>query len=103
MFYWSHRAFHLPFLYKHIHKIHHEVKAPFGICALYFHPIEHIQAAFEGMAPALLLGSHISIYILWTFIATLAVLVHHNGYDWEPYVPDSIRPFASMTQQHDYH
>jgi len=103
MFYWSHRIFHYPPLYKRFHKIHHEIKAPFGICALYFHPVEHVQAAVEGIAPALLLGSHVSLYIFWTCIATLNVVLHHSGYDFEPYLLDSLWPFKSMTQQHDYH
>ena len=24
LFYWSHRALHLPYLYKYVHKTHHE-------------------------------------------------------------------------------
>lgn len=102
-FFWVHRTFHTPFLYRHVHKIHHEVKAPFGFCALYFHPIEHVMSAIQGIAPAFVLGSHVSIYIFWTFLATAAIVVHHSGYNFEPYILDSIPPFKSMTHQHDYH
>jgi len=104
MFYYGHRAAHIPALYKRFHKKHHEIKAPFGICAIYFHPVEHVQTVVEAIAPALVFGSHISVSLLWTVMATFTVVVHHCGYDFEPYWPDSLRPFfASMTQQHDYH
>eukprot|EP00929_Paragymnodinium_shiwhaense_P017223 TRINITY_DN126237_c0_g1_i1.p1 TRINITY_DN126237_c0_g1~~TRINITY_DN126237_c0_g1_i1.p1 ORF type:complete len:264 (+),score=15.66 TRINITY_DN126237_c0_g1_i1:79-870(+) len=103
MFFFSHRAMHSPFLYREIHKVHHEIKAPFGICAIYFHPLEHVLTALEGALPALLCGSHVSILIFWIFLGTLNVILHHSGYDFEPYWPDSIKPFKSMTQQHDYH
>ena len=38
--YWAHRAMHYGPLYKHIHKIHHEYVAPFGLAAEYAHPLE---------------------------------------------------------------
>eukprot|EP00419_Tripos_fusus_P023599 CAMPEP_0172722488 /NCGR_PEP_ID=MMETSP1074-20121228/81613_1 /TAXON_ID=2916 /ORGANISM="Ceratium fusus, Strain PA161109" /LENGTH=258 /DNA_ID=CAMNT_0013548509 /DNA_START=45 /DNA_END=821 /DNA_ORIENTATION=+ len=103
LFYCSHRTLHTPWLYRHVHKIHHEVKVPFGLCALYFHPLEHVQASVIGIAPALILGSHVAFYMLWLCVATYSVVLHHSGYDFEPYLPDSLRPFQSMTQQHDYH
>eukprot|EP00746_Dinoflagellata_sp_MGD_P167286 gnl/MRDRNA2_/MRDRNA2_97786_c0_seq1.p1 gnl/MRDRNA2_/MRDRNA2_97786_c0~~gnl/MRDRNA2_/MRDRNA2_97786_c0_seq1.p1 ORF type:complete len:269 (+),score=50.38 gnl/MRDRNA2_/MRDRNA2_97786_c0_seq1:97-903(+) len=102
MFFYSHKMFHTPFLYKHVHKVHHEVKAPFGICALYFHPIEHIQSAVENAAPALILGSHVSVLMLWTGMATWAIILHHCGYDF-PWIFDRLPPWLDMTWQHDYH
>lgn len=103
-FYYGHRAFHIPALYKRFHKQHHEIRAPFAICAIYFHPVEHVQTVVDAVAPALLLKSHVSVCLLWIFLATANVLLHHCGYDFEPYWPDSLRPFfSSMTQQHDYH
>ncbi|KAJ8344609.1 hypothetical protein AAFF_G00222130, partial [Aldrovandia affinis] len=42
IFYYSHRLFHHPTLYKHIHKIHHEWTAPIGVISLYTHPVEHV-------------------------------------------------------------
>jgi methylsterol monooxygenase len=38
--YWVHRALHWGPLYKHIHKIHHQYSAPFGLAAEYAHPAE---------------------------------------------------------------
>lgn len=31
VFYWIHYIVHLPFLYKHVHKKHHEYKNPFSL------------------------------------------------------------------------
>uniref|UniRef100_A0A3B3YMD0 Fatty acid hydroxylase domain-containing protein n=1 Tax=Poecilia mexicana TaxID=48701 RepID=A0A3B3YMD0_9TELE len=42
LFYYSHRLFHHPSLYKHFHKQHHEWTAPIGVVSIYAHPLEHV-------------------------------------------------------------
>jgi fatty acid hydroxylase domain-containing protein 2 len=37
VYYYSHRAFHHPSIYKHVHKIHHEWTASVSIIAIYSH------------------------------------------------------------------
>ena len=36
------RFFHLPWIYKYIHKKHHEWIAPISLAASYAHPVEHL-------------------------------------------------------------
>lgn len=36
-FYHSHYMLHLPWFYKRVHKVHHEFKAPYGLCCIYAH------------------------------------------------------------------
>ena len=39
IFYSSHRLMHTPFFYKHVHKVHHQWKAPIGFVAINAHPL----------------------------------------------------------------
>jgi methylsterol monooxygenase len=39
-FYYFHRLLHHPRLYASVHKKHHEYTAPFGLMAIYCHPVE---------------------------------------------------------------
>jgi methylsterol monooxygenase len=36
------RLLHIPLIYKHVHKLHHEWTAPIGIEAVYAHPFEYV-------------------------------------------------------------
>ncbi|XP_023840548.1 fatty acid hydroxylase domain-containing protein 2 isoform X1 [Salvelinus sp. IW2-2015] len=95
MFYYSHRLFHHPALYKHFHKQHHEWTAPIGVVSLYAHPLEHV---LSNMLPALIgpviLGSHLVTTTLWYALALVSTTISHCGYHL---------PFLPSPEFHDYH
>lgn len=83
--YWVHRLFHtIPFLYKHVHSLHHRLYVPFAYGSQYNHPFE------GGVADAIsgILATNLSrmyereVVLLLTFIAYKSV-EDHCGYQWE--------------------
>ncbi|KAM0256331.1 hypothetical protein ACHAPA_012201 [Fusarium lateritium] len=94
LFYYSHRLFHIPYLYRRIHKIHHKFKAPVSFASQYAHPVEHIVAnTIPIILPPVLLGTH--ILTLWAFVAWQLVetATVHSGYDF----------FGGAAYRHDRH
>mmetsp|Transcript_19999 Transcript_19999/g.39293 ORF Transcript_19999/g.39293 Transcript_19999/m.39293 type:complete len:318 (+) Transcript_19999:179-1132(+) len=93
LFYYGHRACHeIPFLYKHVHKIHHQFTAPIGLAADYCHPAEHL---FINLIPnllgALIIRAHATTYLFWWVMTVIGTQCNHSGYRmwWLPSSEDN--------------
>lgn len=66
-FYWVHRTLHLPFFYKNIHKVHHEVTNTTVLATTYVHPIESLVTSLPVAFGMMILGKrcHYATYIVW--------------------------------------
>lgn len=86
-FYYGHRVLHLRPLYKRIHHIHHQWKAPFGLTTFYCHPLEQLTANMLPMllGPALQ-GCHLlTTYFWYTVVKSVAFYVHSGqAFPWMP-------------------
>jgi sterol desaturase/sphingolipid hydroxylase (fatty acid hydroxylase superfamily) len=108
LFYWAHRIFHRPSLYKKIHKVHHEFVTPTAIASLYAHPLEFIVAnSLPVMAGPLLLCAlgmpvHLGTLWIWLGIRVLETLDGHSGYDFRFWFPHKI-VYGSGARPHDAH
>lgn len=102
-FYWMHRALHTPFLYKHIHKMHHQYKHPNSWAVEYAHFLEYTLVNSPGvfLGPCLL-GSHIWVFWTWLVVRLLEGIDGHCGYDFW-FSPFRYFPFRPGANVHDYH
>lgn len=87
LFYFSHRTLHHPLLYAPIHKFHHTYTAPFGIAAIYAHPVEHMLSnIIPASAGSVLMRSHPVLPMLWGVLALFNTMTVHSGYDFSSFL-----------------
>ena len=103
-FYWSHRLFHTPWLYKKYHKKHHEYQVTVSIASIYNHPLDYmITNALPGLLSRILLGKmHVITVYLWSFYSAVFIHFSHCGYAM-PWFPWGVFPLGSSIEYHDYH
>ena len=79
-FYWQHRMFHIPFMYKLAHNWHHRNTnvGPWSGAAM--HPIEH-SVWFSAVFVLLLLPSHPIIAIFIMQLQAITAVTSHCGYE----------------------
>lgn len=95
-FYSFHRLMHkYNFLYNTFHAQHHTITAPSSITAIYANPVEHVVLNFPTLCLGpLICGSHYSLWLLWSFLATISTCHGHSGWHL---------PFLGSSESHDFH
>lgn len=106
--YWNHRMMHQsPFLYKNIHKIHHQYSAPFGLAAEYASPIEVMMLGFGTVFSPILWCAitgdlHILTMYIWIVLRLFQAIDAHSGYEF-PWSLHHFLPFWAGADHHDTH
>ena len=82
--YWQHRWMHTPWLFRHVHAVHHRVRNPTAFGAFAQHPLE----TFLGNAYFVLIALFVPIHALAVaaaggFLFVVALLAH-SGYEFYP-------------------
>lgn len=103
-FYWNHRLMHLPFLYKRVHKIHHEFKNTIHIASVYTHWLEFILGNFVPMmASLIMLGDkmHVTTLTGYILIRVIGTYAGHSGFEF-PWMP-TLDILSAGCAFHNYH
>lgn len=101
-FYWVHRLLHYGPFYRHIHKLHHDYSAPFGMAAEYAHPIETLFLGFGSMLGPILCATHLLEVWVWLCFRLIQTVEVHCGYDF-PWSANHWIPFWGGAKYHDFH
>jgi sterol desaturase/sphingolipid hydroxylase (fatty acid hydroxylase superfamily) len=82
--YWQHRWLHTPFLFKHVHAVHHRLANPTAFAAFAQHPVE----TFMGNVYFILFIAFVPIHPLALAAAGAYMFMHgvvaHSGYEFYP-------------------
>lgn len=104
VFFWSHYTLHKSkWLYKHIHKQHHEWYQVLGFASEFAHPVEFILGnALPFAVGPVLLGAHNFTTLMWTIWRITETNLAHSNYEL-PWMPYALIPFTGGATAHEEH
>jgi len=76
-YYWLHRWMHQPWVFKIVHKVHHESNIASPFTAFSFHPLEGLLQAIFLPVMLLILPMHYYIIIIQLTIMTFSSVINH--------------------------
>lgn len=88
LFYWGHRLLHHRWIYRFVHKKHHQYANTVSYAAEYAHVADQILAnAVPTYSGPLLFCMHPSVIYFWMFIRLWETFDAHSGYElpWSPW------------------
>lgn len=100
--YWIHRWLHTPWLYRHVHSVHHMYDAPFSIVAAHAHPVEVVVLAIPTFVGPLIISPHLYTLMLWQLFRNFEAIDIHSGYEFK-YSFKALFPGYAGADHHDYH
>jgi Delta7-sterol 5-desaturase len=85
LFYWEHRFMHLPKLFRHAHRIHHQSLQTTPLSGFSVHPWEGLFAAALPYALILfLIPKHPLAYLVFVYMDAAVAVLTHMGYEIFP-------------------
>uniref|UniRef100_A0A7S4BVG9 Fatty acid hydroxylase domain-containing protein n=1 Tax=Chrysotila carterae TaxID=13221 RepID=A0A7S4BVG9_CHRCT len=76
-FYWVHRAMHTPWLYKHVHAMHHSFNPSFTGAAASFHALDVAALALGAFVVPSLVPTHHATLSAFLFLNLIYTLLQH--------------------------
>ena len=104
-FYWGHRIMHHPYLYKRIHKVHHEFHNVICIASLNAHWIEFLFVDIGSMLAGFLIlrkRMHMVTHMAFNIYNANESHEAHSGYEF-PWSGYQIFPFSTDSTFHNFH
>jgi len=103
VFYHVHRILHVPWIYPHVHKIHHEWSHPIALASEHAH---HLEFVFGNGMPVILgpmlTRCHSYVFSVWILIRIATSLDNHCGYNFA-LSPVRLLPWGTTAPGHDHH
>jgi 4-alpha-methyl-delta7-sterol-4alpha-methyl oxidase len=97
-----HRSLHAPWLFKHVHAVHHRIRKPSAIAGAYFHPVEYALINLAALAGPVLVGAHVVTIWVWAVLRQWLAADGHSGYAL-PWSPLRLLPGHQGPSFHDWH
>jgi sterol desaturase/sphingolipid hydroxylase (fatty acid hydroxylase superfamily) len=85
-FYWTHRAMHVPALFRIAHRVHHDSRPPTAWAAMSFHPWEAITGAAVIPLLVFLIPIDLSALAAVLIVMTIMGVTNHMGWELFPRV-----------------